>query len=370
MIILLIVLFTTTFLAYRAKSIRAKSFSNDSGQAFLREEINYNGLLIFLIMLVFILFVGLRNSYNDTYNYIVQFRKLATGIDALKHMKFTLGNNPGFEASEILIKTYISKDPHMMLFIYALCSIVPIILFYKRWSVMLWLTIYLFIAAGMLIFSMAAVKQVFAMAIGIWGVTLLIYKRPVSFIILILIGSLFHSYLFMFLVAFFLQDKVWSNKTLLIIVGVVISIAFLEQFLEMAYSITEKMDMGYTQKSLKGTGINPLRFVVYSISPILSFVFRKEINNSKDKAMILFCNLTLIGWCFMLIGLYTNANVFGRMAMYFDLFMHITLTYLLVKCVPKTYRQMAIYACVIVYFFFFFYANVYARSFEYHWIFI
>ncbi|EDM29045.1 capsular polysaccharide biosynthesis protein [Lentisphaera araneosa HTCC2155] len=362
MIPIFCVLFSTTFLTYFAQK-NIPTFDQDG--IFLGIKLRKNKFLLILIQAILILFIGLRKGYNDTYAYIKKFSRLDTGWDALLETNWKLSENPGFYILNTLIKTYISDNPQVFLFIYALASIGLIFYFYQRWSQMLWLTVFLFIASGTFLASMAAIKQIIAMGIGLLGVHYYLTKRPYKFIACILLGCTFHPYLIFFLGAFFLSNRVWSKKVTLIILGAVLSGFLIEQFIQIAYSTTNELGYKYEKHGeVSGKGMNILRFLVYCTTPTLTWVYRKKINQSQDKALILFSNFTLIGWCFMFISLFIGANMFGRMAMYFDPFMHLTLTVFLTSYLPIRNQSVVKCSCVLSYTLFFTY-EIYSRGFIY-----
>lgn len=366
MLPVLSILIITTLLAFYAES-RTVVIANDQfGIPWRNERRRINRYLFWGLVTILVCFVGLRTGYNDTYAYKRAFGNLDVGMKALEDMSWTLGANPGFNLSNVLIKTFISENAQVMFFLYALLALIPFFIFYRRWSVKFWLTVYIFTAAGMLLFSMAAQKQILAIAIGLCGITCFLTKKRAWFIALVLLGSTFHPYLIFYFGAFFLGDRVWSRKVTLLIIGAVMSGAFIEYLLQWAQAATALLGEDYTQGGeLAGPGMNVLRFAVYSVTPVLTWVYRKQINASRDRALILFSNFTLIGWCFMFIAMFVAANLFARMAAYFDPFMHLTLTTLLIRYVPRKNRRHVLSGCVIGYLLFLAF-ELYARGFTYH----
>ena len=320
----------------------------------------FYGLLVILV-----LFVGLRDPFNDGYAYLRIFDQIESSMFSLREMDWSIGSAPGFHLCNVFIKTVISENGKVMFFLFGLFTIVPFIFVYRRWSSLLWLTIFLFASSSTLLFSMAAIKQALAMAIGCCGVSYFLRGKYYLFIALIIIGTTSHAYLPFYLSAFFLHDRLWSRKVILVVLLSVLGGVFLEQLVQLASATTKLIGKEYEESSeLSGPGMNIFRFIMYTVTPIMAWKYKDEINESKDRALILFANLMLIGWCFLFIALFVSANMFGRMAAYFDPFLHLALTSLLARYVIQGYRKIAIGTCVVTYSLFL-YFELYARDFRY-----
>lgn len=365
MIEFFIVLTIVTLLAYYLERTSVTIGRCRSGKLrrYRRREINPSGFYSILVILIF--FVGLRVSYNDTWVYRLKFIQLVPGMQAFERIDWSISENPGFQMCNVIIKTFISDNAQVMFFLYALVTLTLFFLFYRRWSTQFWLTVFLFISSSTLLFSMAAVKQVAAMGIGLCAVSCFLKNKRYWFVVLVLIGTSLHAFLPFYLAAFFLYDKVWSKKVLLVILGAVLAGLFIEQFIELTSSATQLIGEEYEQHGeLAEAGMSIMRFAVYCVTPVLTWIYRHQINEKGDKLMILFSNFTLIGWCFMFIALFVSANLFGRMAAYFDPFMHLALTTLLVRYIPQTERRFAISGCIAGYSFFLCF-ELWSRGFVY-----
>ena len=323
----------------------------------------------YAILLILILFVGLRTSYNDTNIYVRNYILLETGSGAHENIKWSLAENPSFVVSNILIKRVVGGEGQEMLFVCALTTMTLFLVFYRRWSPKFWFTIYLFIASGMLLFTMAALKQVIAMGIGLCGISCFLTNKKYLFLCCVLFAITFHPFVFLYLSAFYLSERVWSKKVILIIVVAILGGLFVEYFLDFAYGLTRTIGAQYDKyDELSSDGVNFLRFMVYSVVPSISIFYRQKINTRRDTKLALFINLSLIGWCFMFIGLFTGANLLGRMAVYFDPFAHLALSMLLFRYVSWDARQALLLCCTIGYFIFMV-IELYTRDFDYHWVF-
>lgn len=364
-----VIIFATCWLAFLAEKVQTFPVVDRNGAQRMHTGRRLNPLLFSAVVSILVFFVGLRTSFNDTLAYRRGFDTLGTGLGELAYTDWALANNPGFYIANVFIKTFISEDPQVMLFIYGLLTIVPMALFFRRWSERLWLTFFLFIASGTLLFSMAAIKQVVAMAIGVCGISCFLAGKRLWFVFFIALAGTVHPYVILYLSAFFLADRVWSEKAIAITLATVLGGVFLNSVIGYAYAVTAMIGADYAEhEALSGKGVHLARFGVYCVGPALSLICRKQINASRDRTLILFANLSLIGWCFMFIGLFTAANMFARTAIYFNPFICLSLTTLLLRYLPEPYRRDAL-PCAVICYLVFFYFELSNTGFEYRWVF-
>ena len=64
--------------------------------------------------------------------------------------------------------------------------------------------------------------------------------------------------------------------------------------------------------------MNLLRVAVYSIVPIISLVFRRILEPQMERKHYIMLHMSIISFMFMLLASVNGANMFGRMARYFE----------------------------------------------------
>ena len=117
--------------------------------------------------------------------------------------------------------------------------------------------------------------------------------------------------------------------------------------------------------------INIFRLAVYAVTPVLSIVFRKWILQNSSKMDHILIHMSIISLACMSMGTQSGANMFARMAMYFELGTICCLPQMLKKTFDdRSYRLVSVVAAVC-FFGFFVYANAIAGDFgqDYRWIF-
>ncbi len=318
---------------------------------------NNNGRLVFFVLLVvMICFSGLRTKMNDTATYFKKFVTLPNIIGAVDYLDLSLGQNPGFVLYQILLRSLGFKSAYEFIFITSLFVTTSYILFLRKYSCDFSFSIYVFIAMCVYAFTMAAMKQTIAIAIGIWAIDAVIKQKKITkFIFLTLLASTFHPYVLIFCVVPFFTGEVWSKQTILLVVGTVAGGGMFGFVVDSVLSISESLgDSEYTEELFQDTGVSIFRLLVYLVIPILSIIFRKGLKQQKQREINIIVNMSIISACFMILAAFGGAIMFGRMACYFDLFnclaLPIIFKYGMTKNDAKIIKPIAV-ICFAVYYF-------------------
>lgn len=332
----------------------------------LRQVKKQNIIMVFCVSILLSLFAGLRTKYNDTAIYMHNFvYKVPNDFSSLTWSNITLGENPGFYVYQVVIKMFISQDPQFLILISSLFTIGLFLAFYNKYSSKFSYSIFLYITSGLFVFSMAAMKQTMAMAIGLLAVHYFIKGKPGRFILLILLAATIHPYILLFLILPLFSKRVWSSKIVILLLVTIFIGLFFEQFINIVLNVTGNIGEGYTEEYFIGSGVSVLRLLVFSVTPVLSFVFRKKINEQDNKALNISVNGSIISFLFMIMASYGTANMFGRMANYFEPFIYIALPWILTKTIGR-YKILIIITCMVFYCGFFYYQYGIAKPFTYH----
>ena len=319
-----------------------------------------------LILIVLIGFAGTRLSFNDTVNYVNSFKtQIPSSFSNISSMELELGSNPGFYIYQAFIKTYISENPQIFIFISSLITITSFVVFYKKYSSSFTLSIYLFMSSALLLFTMGAMKQVLAMAIVLWGIPYVVEKKYIRYIIIVLIASTMHPYSLIFLAAPLLCDNIWTLKTYILLAVVFIIGKYFESFVGFLINSTSEIGDEYSLEMLTGYGVNVFRLLVFSITPILSWIFRKKIRLENSRILNLSVNFSIISFLFMILASFGGANMFGRMGNYFEPFTYIALPFIVTKCFDENINKVMTMCMIICYLGFLYYQITIAKVYMY-----
>lgn len=325
----------------------------------IRNRYVYKEKLIYCIMIfALIIFAGLREAYNDTAIYIWQYEEESRTIEEGLFNRINwsdIGSNPGFWFTMGIMKTMgISTNSFLLIF-----SMVTLLIYgwfvHKHTHNIMFSSFLMFIMCYT--FTMAAVKQCFAMALCLIATEMCLRRKRVFFVLFIVIAILFHPYAAMFFICPFLMFKPWTRKTW-ILLGIFAFVGVSLQFLVgRILDVTTMIGETYDSDSFTGAGVNPFRVLVHLTPIFLSYLVRKNIPKEEcSDADCLCLNLSMLNGSLMFVGLFGTANYFGRLANYFSVFPIVTIPWLF-KFIDKRYRAIIAVAAVVAYILFFYFES-------------
>lgn len=289
------------------------------GRNYLRKE----KALYYIMALMMAVLVGLRTGYNDTGAYRHSY-ELTNDTFSLKGFSWEIGDNPGFNLLNIIMKT-IGVSVQNYLMFYALITVFLYLWFIQKYSTNTPLSVFFFFTMGCYAFSMAAIKQSVAVAICLIAVDAALEKRWFKFVFFVLLASTFHAYSLMYFVVPLMVFAPWQRRSYLFLALFGAAGIALQPLLGTVVNITTMMGEEYSAQSFSGDGVNPFRLIVVFIPVLLSFISRNATKQSEDEAENLFMNLAMLNAEIMFVGLFGTANYFARLANYFLIFQTLAL---------------------------------------------
>lgn len=279
-------------------------------------------IYLILLMLFLVLFAGLRTNYNDTWNYIKGFQQADTihvFLSDFDNLDFF--HNPLFYGFQSFIRTF--TDNYTVFFM--ICAIIVNVLnvrFMKR-NVPIEdfaYSMFIYVALGTLMISIAAQKQILAMSILTLALTQLFNKNYIKYYIIVFLAGLIHTYAWLFLFLPLLDGNIWSIKTyILLFITIFIMYTFqntISSFIEIADQIGKNIA---AEEVFDGNQMNILRVLVYSVVPITTFIFKGRLNKVLDRKQKIFVQMSIVSLMFIMMGSMNGANMFGRSANYFEI---------------------------------------------------
>ena len=316
------------------------------------------------LVVVLTLFAGLRTSYNDTGNYIQIFNNLPglKGFFADPDNLNPLGN-PLFYLLANIVKDTTNNSQVLILItsIFAQCCFVR---FIKRYSSNFLFSIFLYFTLGTFLLTMAAIKQITAMAILTLAMPYLEQKKWPQYFLYVFIAMLMHTYAVAFMILPLFVRRPWHVFTYVFALVMVVLLmnfrdvitSFLEQADELGKSIAE-------YEVFDDVSVNIFRLAVYAVPPLISLIFQKWIFcNSSDTKHIL-VHMSIISLACMFMGTQSGANMFGRMANYFELGTVCTLPWMLKQTFNERSYRLVSTVAVIGFMGYFMYANAVSINF-------
>ena len=309
-------------------------------------------------------FSFLRTSYNDTYNYIFLWENAKSIKDFLADGELLdLTGNPLSMLWESFAHTYIGNY-HLYFLLPAFLSEFAVIKLLKRYSVNPAFSLLIFFSVGTYIMYMAAMKQCFAMFFLLLSIPYAEEKKYLRFYALVAISIFFHTHAFMFAILPLLFSKPWGKTTWIGLAAVMFAMATYDKtlgaFMNYAQSIGALVDEG---ELFDGHQINFLRIIVYWMPSLLALAFRGRLFKNSTRSENLFVNMAIVSSMILTLGMVQAANLFARMAAYFEIATAIAIPWMIKKLFTKRSAQYVTVCAVVLYFGYFLYEFAVSKNF-------
>lgn len=335
MTVFYITLIVTYILGYFARGTGRNKRYN------LREP---NSFLFWIVTAIFILVCGLRSNIGDTYFYKHSYIMLAnTGVLPNYEIGFT-------KLLQILVK--FSSDPQLMIFVVAFICNLFLLLSLRRDSTYFELTVYLMITSGYYLVTMNGMRQTMVAAIYFYfGIKYMKEKRMIEYMLLVFCLTFFHkSAFFLYPVYFLAQERAFSKKIWLMILGTVLITLMFSSFAEAIQQVSG--EYGEYITNFNEGGANILRTVIAGVPVALSYIYRERLKKQWIYSNI-YINLSVLNFVFMILAL--QNWIFARVCLYPQIATFILLPYIIKNCIPKSQRVLYYAGCIVCYFIYFYY---------------
>jgi hypothetical protein len=274
------------------------------------------------LVILIVLYSGLRSRSNDTGNYIYGYlRGVSDNLFDIKDVLFSMEDGFGFTIYEIIVKAVFGSNYARFLTVTSLIICESNIKFFRRYSSDFSLAIFLFITTTYYSFTMAAVRQCLAMAIGIWAIPMFSNKKWFKGILVVLLAACIHQTSILYIFVIFLTSDIWNKRTNILIIVMVAIASRYDLFIATVANVT-----GYGEEALLSDGTNIFRTFVWLVPVILSFIYRKKLNNDCNIMIKTVINLSEVGSVLMVLASFGAANLMGRAAFLFYPFFILALT--------------------------------------------
>lgn len=331
-----------------------------------KSEDRYSVISAVAIFFPYFLWAACRNdTIGDTWNYRAQFLEAPAALSEAWMFIAESAKDKGFSVLIVAIKSIFGNSDLLFFLLIAAFQAICIIIVYRKYSCDYWSSIFLFIVSTDYISWMHNGMRQFIAVAGIFACTSLMIKRKyIALIIAILLLSTIHgSALIMLPIVFIAQGKAWNKRTILFIVVIVTTLAFIDQFtsvMDVLISDTQYENMMTSEIWTGDDGTNIIRVFVYSIPALLSLFGRRYIAYENDPVVNLSCNMSIISAAIYLLSSVTSGIYIGRLPIYCSLYSYILLPWLLRNMFTKSSQRILYVAMIGAYIVFFYYQMHYA----------
>lgn len=301
-----------------------------------KPKMRWGKLSAALLALPYAIWGGWRtNAMGDTTMYRLLFDQMPTGFENFGAYLASRPKDKGYVVFEYLIKTLVSENSVVLFLIIAVIQIYLLVRVYRKYSENYWLSMFLFVAsADYLGWVHNGMRQFIAVTIIFAALPLLLRKQYIGMVLVVLFASLFHTSALVFLpFIFVVNGNAWNFRTMLFLVGIVVSVYFLD--VVTGFISTALEDTVYEQdavlmiQTVEDDGTNILRVLFYSMPAIFSLVFRKRIEAADDPMINLCVNLSVVSAGFYLFSFFISGILVGRIPIYFSLANYILIPWLI-----------------------------------------
>lgn len=211
--------------------------------------------------------------------------------------------------------------------------------------------------------SLSGLRQTIAMSILVLGYPFLKERRPIPFVITVIIAGLYHQTALVFLLIYPVANKRIGIYHVIIAAGAFIMFyAFKNQLLSfLATVLQDERYEGYTGG--EASQLTMSGFIIQTVCFVFALYYYKDLT-AKDKSTLVLYNASFIGWVFQIFSSFIAE--FFRISMYFSIF-NIILIAKAASC-EKDSRSRSILQMVVVIIFIVYYMVSKGEMFyEFYW---
>ena len=332
------------------------------GEHYIRQPVDMY-LVIGIIWLT--CFAFLRTNYNDTGSYINAFhnaQSLRAGLASGEYFDWI--ENPLSSVYRDLMRG-ITSNYHIYFLLPALLHGVALMQFCKKYSVKPALTLLIYFGLGTYVMMfLAAFKQGMAMIILLLALPYAHDRKYGTYVLLVLLAMLFHFYAIVYLLVPMLFGKPWGRTTWIMLGITVATLLTYNSTLGALMAYVDEMGGDIAAEELfDGNSINVLRVAVYWVPGLLALVFRHYVNHNSTRMENLFVNMSVLCACILSIGLSEGANLYARMAGYFEIAIAVAMPYIIRKIFNKESERLVSNVAAVLFFGYFCYEFMISKNF-------
>ena len=221
------------------------------------------------------------------------------------------------------------------------------------------ISLFLFIASCQFTWMFNGMRQFLVASILFACTPFILEKKPIPYIIIVLILSTFHKSALIMIPAYFIVDsEPWSKRSMLFIACIILAMMFTSQFTGLLDTVVENSDYATSIGEFKGNddGTSPIRILVESIPIVIAFIYRDRIKEKLTPIVKISINMSLISSGVYIISKIAKSGVLlGRLPIYFSLYNLLLLPWLINNTFEKNERRLINFFMIICYLGFFYY---------------
>lgn len=315
-----------------------------------------NIALAFVAGTILVCVAGLRAGIGDTGAYRSGFNKLPTNWDqGIEELEKSSGKDKGFTAISLVIKSFISDDSQVFLFILSLLTVGFIFIVFYQNVYMIEMAVFLFITSGCYLVTMNGVRQYLVTAILFLAFPWIYQRKWYYYLPLVLAVSTVHKTSLIFIPLYFIvNQQAWGTMTkMLILAGVGLFVTYPVTGPMIASLLKESQYGDYSGVlASTGAGANMLRVVVMAV-PVVFGYMGKDYGIKQKRYYNIMVNMTVINLICILLA--TRYWIYARFNMYFMVYMIVLLVWEIESLFDEKNTKLVYMACLGMYTFYYYY---------------
>lgn len=313
---------------------------------------------VIVLSIIMMIPVGFSDIQGDRFNYVHHFLDILPGqVNMFFVPMMEYFPESGWEAWNMFVKCFIANDGRVFVVLTSLVIIFPVMYRFSRELPFLELATFLFMTFGTYKQAENGLRQACATAILVLGYRVLVEGKFLSYFLLVLLATSFHTSALIFLVLFPLRYLRVDGRIMKWLGGTALVLFVLyEPLIKIVcwlFAGSRYIDI-YTSWLMdeNSWGANPLR-IVWIILPLLLAYLNKEILEEKEKGFRFIVNLSLINFVVSLFAIKTW--IFARFCFYFSTFEIFLICWEIQYLFQGRKRMLAYWGTVGLYFIYYFF---------------
>lgn len=324
-----------------------------------RKEVRWNWLPAAILAAPYVIWAAWRpNGFGDTGVYRARFMGAPAALSELGTYVARQFKDRGFAIIEVIFKSLISHSDIAFFFFIAAIQIACLVYIYRKYSKNYWLSFFFFIAStDYLSWMHNGMRQFLAATLIFVCIPLMAKRRYLAMALVVLLASQIHlSALVVLPFILIVNGRAWNYRTILFIVGVIISVFFLDRITGFITNTME--DTAYSgdiELFLNDDGTNIYRVLFYSVPALMALFFRRYIDAADDPMINICANLSVVAAGFYVFSFFTSGILIGRLPIFFSLTNYILIPWMISEVFNRESALVIETGFVGVYALFFYY---------------
>ena len=313
--------------------------------------------IAFILIGYIVFWAAVRNGVADTRTYIQSYNLLKSDVGIfdsfIRNDDGSLDKAPLFISYQILLKK-LGFDWHFFLGSIAVFSGLCIYYGISKFSDNVSYSVFLFITSLEFYWLFNGIRQFVVAAMFFATFRLVVEKKFIKFLLLVFVMYFIHSTAIILIPIYFIVNmKNWDiGISICIIVTMAIVLIFpgkVNVWIDDAFS-----DYDYLNAVQDDDGVNILRVAVSLVTPVLAYIYRKDIARYNNPYINVMVNFSLITAGLYAIGYVTSGIYVGRLSIYTELFNILLLPFIICRVSSKKIRPILIFCSIVGYLLFFY----------------